>query len=593
MSTQESTGTIARHTVAAAERFGDRPAARWKDGDEWREKSFAEVAELVDELALGLIALGVGAGERVAILANTRPEWSFASYAVTSAGCTVVPVYPTNSPEECEWVIGNSGAKAVFCDDADQVAKIEKVRSELPDLDHVIVFDGDGGISLDELRERGKDGDRDELESRRDGVNSDDPYTIIYTSGTTGPPKGVVLTHANAAAVGYIVNELGFVTSDDSTYLYLPLAHSFALTVHLAAYEVGGPIVYFGGDAKQIIPELAQAKPTYFPSVPRIFEKLYSMGTAALAKASPEDRERFDKAVEVGLKVRLMQQRGEEVPAELAQAFDQADESVFKPVRQLFGGSLRQAVTGAAPISKEILEFFYAAGVPVLEGWGMTETTGVGTVNTLDNFKFGTVGKPTPGCEVKIADDGEVLMRGQSVFKEYWRNPEATEETFDGEWLRTGDLGSIDDEGYLSITGRKKDIIITAGGKNLTPANLENDLKQSRWISQAVMYGDRRPYPVALITLDPEEIIPWAKGEGEPEDLAALAKSEKVHALIQSELEAVNAKYAQVEQIKKFTILDHDLSQETGELTPTLKVKRNVVNERYEELFNELYGGPA
>jgi long-chain acyl-CoA synthetase len=593
MSTKESTGTVSRNTTRAAERFGDRPAARWKEGDEWREKTFSEVAELVDELALGLIALGIEAGDRVAVLANTRPEWSFASYAATSAGCTVVPVYPTNSPEECAWVVGNSGAKAIFCEDAEQVAKIEKVRSQLTDLEHVIVFEGDGGLPLDELRERGKDADTGELERRRDGVAPDDPYTIIYTSGTTGPPKGVVLTHSNAAAVGHVVNELGIVTSDDSTYLYLPLAHSFALTVHLAAYEVGGPIVYFGGDTRQIIPELAEAKPTYFPSVPRIFEKLYTMGTSALAKASPEDRERFDKAVEVGLKVRLMQHEGEEVPAELQQAFDQADESVFKPVRQLFGGNLRQAITGAAPIAAEILKFFYAAGVPVLEGWGMTETTGIGTVNTLDNFKFGTVGQPTPGTEVKIADDGEVLLRGITIFKEYWANPDATAETFEGEWLKTGDLGSIDDEGYLSITGRKKDIIITAGGKNLTPANLENDLKQSRWISQAVMYGDRRPYPVALITLDPEEIVPWAKGEGEPEDLAALAKSEKVRELIQGELDAVNAKYAQVEQIKKFTILDHDLSQETGELTPTLKVKRNVVNERYEELFNELYGGRA
>jgi long-chain acyl-CoA synthetase len=593
MSTQESTGTVARYTAHAAERFADLPAARWKDGDAWQEKTFAEVGLLVDELALGVIALGIGAGDRVAVLANTRPEWTFASYAVTSAGAVVVPVYPTNSPEECEWVVGNSGAKAVFCEDGSQVDKIDQVRDQLPDLEHIIVFEGDRGLSLDDLRDRGTGGDRDELERRRDGVQPDDPYTIIYTSGTTGPPKGVVLTHSNAAAVGHICKELGIVTSDDSTYLYLPLAHSFALTVHLAAYDVGGPIIYFGGDTRQIIPELAEAKPTYFPSVPRIFEKLYAMGTAALAKASPEERERFDKAVEIGLQVRLLQHEGKDVPDDLQKAYDAADETIFKPVRNLFGGNLRQAITGAAPIAAEILKFFFAAGVPVLEGWGMTETTGVATVNTLENFKFGTVGKPTPGTEIRIAEDGEVLMRGISVFKEYWRNPDATDETFEDGWLKTGDLGSIDDEGYLSITGRKKDIIITAGGKNLTPANLENDLKQSRWISQAVMYGDRRPYPVALITLDPEEIVPWAKGEGEPEDMAALAKSEKVQVLIQAELDAVNAKYAQVEQIKKFVILDHDLSQETGELTPTLKVKRNVVNERYEDLFNDLYGGPA
>jgi long-chain acyl-CoA synthetase len=259
-------------------------------------------------------------------------------------------------------------------------------------------------------------------------------------------------------------------------------------------------------------------------------------------------------------------------------------------VRELFGGQIRQAVTGAAPIAPEILEFFYAAGVPVLEGWGMTETTGVGTVGRLDAFKFGTVGRPLPGVKLRISEeDGEILMKGPNVFKEYWKNPEATAETFEDGWLKTGDLGSIDDEGYLKITGRKKDIIITAGGKNLTPANIENDLKQSRFISQAVMYGDRKPYPVALITLDPEEIVPWAKEQGLSQEIGELATTEQVREMVQKELDRANANYARVEQIKKFTILDHDLTVESGELTPTLKVKRNVINDRYEELFESLY----
>jgi long-chain acyl-CoA synthetase len=247
-------------------------------------------------------------------------------------------------------------------------------------------------------------------------------------------------------------------------------------------------------------------------------------------------------------------------------------------------------VSGAAPISAEILEFFYACGVPVLEGWGMTETSGIGCVNTLDHLRFGTVGRPLPGVEVKVADDGEVLTKGPNVFREYWRNPEATREAFteDG-WLRTGDLGSVDDDGFLSITGRKKDIIITAGGKNLTPANLENDLQQSRWISRAVMYGDRRPYPVALISLDPEEILPWAREHGLPDDMPSLVRRGEVRELIQGELDRANAKYAQVEQIKKFELLERDLSQEAGELTPTDKIKRNVVNERYADLFEQMY----
>ena len=273
----------------------------------------------------------------------------------------------------------------------------------------------------------------------------------------------------------------------------------------------------------------------------------------------------------------------------MRRGFELADKELFSKVHAAFGGRLRQAVTGAAPISADILRFFDACGVRVLEGWGLTESTGVGTVNTLEHQKIGTVGRALPGIEVKIADDGEILMRGPNVFREYWDNPEATAETLVDGWLMTGDLGQLDEDGFLSITGRKKDIIITAGGKNLAPANLENDLKQSRWISQAVMYGDRRPYPVALITLDPEEIVPWAHERGLPEDLGQLAEQPDVTALVQEELDRVNAKYAQVEQIKKFKILDHDLSQDTGELTPTLKVKRAVVTERCGDVFRALY----
>jgi long-chain acyl-CoA synthetase len=270
--------------------------------------------------------------------------------------------------------------------------------------------------------------------------------------------------------------------------------------------------------------------------------------------------------------------------------FDQAEEQIFKRVRDLFGGQLRLAVSGAAPIAAEILEFFYAAGVPVMEGWGLTESTAVGTVGTPDEFKFGTVGKAVPGVEIRIAEeDNEILMKGPNIFKEYWNNPPATAETLIDGWLYTGDVGELDDEGYLTITGRKKDIIITAGGKNLTPSNIENDLKQSPFISQAVMYGDRKPYPVALIMLDPEEIVPWARDKGLPEDLGELAQRDEVREIVEKELDRANSNYAQVEQIKRFKILDHDLSIETGELTPTLKVKRNVVYDRYEELFESMY----
>ncbi len=584
---EASNRTISRAAARAAERFGDETAVKYKHDGEWVERSFAEVGEIVDELALGLVGLGVEPGDRVSLLANTRPEWTYASLAISRLGAVVVPIYPTNSPEECEWVAGNSQSRVVICEDAEQVAKIEQVRAGLEHLEHVVVIDaGSGDVSVDELRERGRGGDLSELERRCEAVSSEDPYTIIYTSGTTGPPKGVVLSHGNCSSVGWMVEEIHFINEGDLSYLYLPLAHAFALTVQLASFDVGTGIVYWGGDPLQIIPELMEVKATYVPSVPRIFEKLY-----ALALSMAESEEQLRGAVEVGVKVRQLRARGEDVPEELSAAYDRAEEALYGKVRPLFGGKLDKAVSGAAPISSEILEFFYACGVPVLEGWGMTETTACGVVNTLDALKFGTVGRAMPGVELKIADDGEIMIKGPNVFREYWRNPEATRDTFteDG-WLLTGDLGSLDDDGFLTITGRKKEIIITAGGKNLTPSNIENDLKQSRWVSHAVMYGDRRPYPVALITLDAEEMGPWARERGLPEDMASLVESDEVRQLVKDVLDRANAKYAKVEQVKKFALLDHDLTQENGELTPTLKLKRNVVNEKYADVFEGLYG---
>ncbi len=590
-STRPLAETVAALPGRAAERFGDNVAARHKDGD-WRELTYAQVGEAIDEVALGLIELGIEPGDRVCLLSDTRVEWTLASYGISAAAGVVVPIYPTNSPRECEWVVANSGARAVIGENDAQLQKIAQVRDALPELQHAIAIEAQAGeLTLDELRARGRDRDRGELAERQAAVHPDDAYTIIYTSGTTGPPKGVVLTHRNAMSVCQMVEQIEFVQPDETTYLYLPLAHAFALTAQLASYDLGTTIAYYGGDTKRILAELVETHPTYLPSVPRVFEKLYAAATKLQEQASDEDRQRFEQALKLGVDVRTRRERGEPVPEEMARAFEQADEHIFARVRQLFGGELRQAVTGAAPISPDILEFFYAAGVPVLEGWGMTETTAVGTVATLHNFKFGTVGRALPGVEIRIAEsDGEILVRGPNVFREYWLNPEATAKTLIDGWLHTGDVGELDEEGYLKITGRKKDIIITAGGKNLTPSNLENDLKQSRFISQAVMHGDRRPYPVALITLDPDEIVPWAQEKGLPEDIAELVETEEVQELVQRELDRANSNYAQVEQVKKFAVLDHDLSIESGELTPTLKVKRNVISDRYADLFSSLYG---
>ena len=585
----ETTGssTIADMMGLAADRFADQTVATFKRGDDWVEVSYREVGEIVSEVARGLIDLGLEPGDRAAVLCSTRVEWSYASFGISSAGGVVVPIYPTNSPEECEWVAGNSESRFLFAEDASQVAKIAKVRDRLPTLEAVIVLDGeaDGAITLGELRARGRGRDAAEVTARAQAVRPEDPYTFIYTSGTTGPPKGCVLSHNNYRSVVTMCQEQSILHHGDVAYLYLPLAHSFALLIELIAVDLGGTIAYWGGDPKGIVGELMAVKPHYLPSVPRIFEKIYTLVT------SSGDPEKIRAATQLGLKVRQLQAAGQPIPPQYQEAFDKADAELFANVRNVFGGRLRQATSGAAPIAQEILEFFYACGVPVLEGYGMTETATASTVSTVDDYKFGTVGRPLHGSEVRIADDGEILVKGPHIFGGYYKMEDKSFGAIEDGWLHTGDLGSIDEDGFLSITGRKKDIIITAGGKNLTPANLENDLKQSRWISQAVMHGDRRPYPVALITLDPEEIVVFAREHGLPEDPAALSREPAVIELIQGELDRVNERYAQVEKIKRFALLEHDLSQETGELTPTLKVKRNVVNEKYADVIDALYEG--
>ncbi len=599
--------TIADLIPSAAGEHAEKAAVRYKRDGAWQDVSYTQLADIVGEIGLGLIDLGVQAGERVCILANTRPEWSYVDMAATSAGAVVVPIYQTNSPEECLWVISDSGACAIVCEDDEQLAKIAAVRDQVPNLRTIIVMDTPGGqpagngastierqldaITLEEVRERGRTHAPEELEARRAAVKPEDPFTFIYTSGTTGPPKGCVLTHGNYRAIIDMIREAGEIEQDEIIYLYLPLAHSYALLIQLAVFDLGGTLAYFGGDTKQIVPELLEVKPTYLPSVPRVFEKIYTLAQGAIQSKSPEEQEQARQAIALGMKVRDMINRGEEVPEELKAPFEQADEQLFKNVRAIFGGDVRRATSGAAPIAREILEFFWACGVPVLEGYGMTETATAATVSTIENHRFGTVGRALPGVELKIAEDGEILIKGPNIFHGYHNMASTSFGSVEQGWLHTGDLGAIDEDGYLSITGRKKDIIITAGGKNLTPANLENDLKQCRWISQAVMHGDQRPYPVVLITLDEEEIPIYAREHGLPEDIASLAKDPAIRELIQREIDRVNAKYAQVEQVKKFAILDHDLSQPTGELTPTLKVKRNVVNEKYSGVFDSLYAG--
>jgi long-chain acyl-CoA synthetase len=582
--------TIADLLPLAVKKYGDAPALRFKAGEDWSDVSYGELGATVKEIALGLVDLGIAPGDKVSILANTRPEWTSACFGIVTAGGALVTIYQTNSPEECQYVLAHSDSRAVFVEDGVQLAKVRQVEADCAELRHVIVIepaDADLGdaLTLDQLRERGRSREQSEWEARYQAVAPDDICLYIYTSGTTGPPKGCLLSHGNYRAITDAVIDEAILEGGDSTYLFLPLAHAFAILIQFVTLELGATIAYWSRDPQKIIPELMEAGPTYFPSVPRMFEKIYTLATT-----NAPDQEQLRKAVEVGVKVRQLQAAGHEVPEALREAFDQAEEALFKNVRGLFGGNIRECVTGAAPIATEILEFFYACGVPVMEGYGMTETATCATANRRNEFRLGSVGRPMNGVEIKIAGDGEVLIKGPNIFQGYYKNEQATRETLDAQWLHTGDLGRLDEDGFLYITGRKKDIIITAGGKNITPANLENGLKQTRWISQAVMVGDRRPYLAALVTIDPEEAAALSQRLGleglSPEELAS---DEQVRAEIQSAVDEVNSHVGPVEQIKRFEILPRDLSQEGGELTPTLKVKRSLVHEKYAGVIDEIY----
>ncbi len=573
--------------------YGSAPAVRFKQGEEWATRSFAEVGETVRALSLGLIDLGVAKGDKVSILANTRAEWTYADFAALSAGATVVPIYQTNSPEECQYVLENSDAKVVVVEDEEQMDKVRKVRDRLPLLEHVIRMTGasDDAISFEDLAARGASRDPSEWETRWQSVTPEDICTFIYTSGTTGPPKGCVISHGNYRAMLDMVNETSVIEDGDLTYLYLPLAHSFALLIQFGSFDLGTTIAYWERDPLKIMPNLAELHPTYFPSVPRIFEKIYTTATSAMDKEGGLKKAIFNWSIKVGKKMRALERSGGEPGFLCSRQYAFADDKVLSKIRALFGGKIRLAVSGAAPINPEILSFFDAAGVLVLEGWGMTETSTAATISSPDDFKIGTIGKPFPGCEIKIADDGEILVKGPNVFQGYYKNEEATRETIVDGWLHTGDIGEIDSDGFIKITGRKKDIIITAGGKNITPANLENEIKQHPLVSQCVVVGDRRPYLVALVTLDPEEAVAYAKEHGLPEDPEQLASDEGVRKAIEAHVEEINEKFARVEQVKKIAILPEDLSQENGELTPTLKVKRAVVTSKHEPEIEALYAG--
>ena len=588
-------GTVSSMILAATAAYNGT-ALKHPHGEGWREISYPELGRSVREIAKGLIALGVQPGDRVAILSNTRAEWTLADLGVMCAGAIVVPVYQTNSPDECLYVLDHSGATAIFCEDDHQQGKLREIRKKLPKLRQIVLFEGDseGAMTLEALRAGGADVTDEQLAERVDGADPDDTATIVYTSGTTGPPKGCLLTHANLRAdVGMLRQRVGFSAGDDVVYIFLPLAHVLSRIVQLVVLDAGAVLAYWHRDPKKIIDDVGEIAPTILPSVPRVFEKIYTAATGKVAAAGGPKEKLFWWAVGVGRKVRERERKGGRNGLVLDAQLALADKLVLHKVRDLFGGRIKLALTGAAPIDVDILSFFHACGVWVLEGYGMTETSAVAALNTIEEHRLGTVGRPLPGCEVRIAKDGEILMRGAHIFKGYYNDEESTSRELVDGWLHSGDLGELDADGYLSITGRKKDLIITSSGKNITPSNIESALTLSRFVSQAVVYGDRRPYLTALLTLDPDEAGALAEKVGASDaSPAALAQDPAVRKEIQTTVDEANSRFSRIAQVKRWAILDRDLSQEEGELTPSLKVKRNVVYENYADRYAALYDAP-
>jgi long-chain acyl-CoA synthetase len=554
-----------RNAVAAGH---PEPAYLTDTGGEWREVTRSAAAAAVNELANGLLALGIEKGDAFALLARTTLEWSLFDFALALVGAVGAPIYASSSPRDVRYVLDHSGAVGVLVED-DQLAKVAGFGG------HVITF-----RDLDELRARGRAWAAehpDDLDARADSIDEDDLFTFIYTSGTTGPPKACMIRHRNYYAMVRKSDEMEdkLLRPGDVMLLYLPLAHNYGRLLHLSAAYHGFTIAFLP-DPLQAAAALPRVRPTIFPSVPRVYEKIHAAVVAGFEERTGVQRSIVDWALAVGRRVSERRQAKEPVPLLLAVQHRVADRLVYSKVKERLGGRLRVANAGGAPLSRDIAEFFHSIDILVLEGYGLSEVTTAATVNRPGAFKFGTVGRPLPGVELHVAEDGEILIRSDTVFAGYYRDEEATRATLDDEgFVHTGDVGYVDEDGFLVITDRKKDIIVTAGGKNVAPQNLENELKAHRPISQALVLGDRKPYIAALVTLDGEAV------DGMSPDAARSA--------VQEAVDAVNAERSRYEQIKRFAIAPREFSAEHDEVTPTLKLKRNVILDHFADEVAALY----
>ena len=572
--------------MVRADAAPDHPALAYRDGDQFTSVSTREFWETVRELAAGLVAAGIKKGDRVALHCGTRIEFTYFDYAIWAAGAGTTTIYETSSAEQVKWILSDSGAVALVSENAATMASFEEVEADVQGVVSVFVIDNG---AVDALKKLATDESRKEVDRRIAGIAHDDLATLVYTSGTTGMPKGCVLTHHNfvseVASLEQAVPEI--VTSANRTLMFLPLAHIFARAVQSASVSSGVQIFYSSG-IPNLLEELPMAKPTWVFSVPRVFEKIYN---GAKAKADADGKGSiFDKAAAVAIAYSQGIERGKvTVGTKLAHGL--FDKLVYGKIRALFGGDVRYAISGGAPLGARLGHFFRGVGITALEGYGLTETTAGATINQPSAIRVGSVGRPLPGASIGIADDGEILIKGGMVFSGYWNNEQATDEAFDGEWFRSGDLGVLDDEGFLSITGRKKEIIVTAAGKNVAPAVLEDRMRSHALISQVMVVGDAKPFIAALVALDEDSLPRWAAGHGkETLSPGELHRDEDLLTEIQGAVDYANKAVSRAEAIKEFRILPSDLSIEGGELTPTLKVKRSVVASKYASVIEEIYG---
>lgn len=588
--------------LARVEDTPDRMAYQFPKGeDSWQHITWRQTYDKVRALACGLLSLGVEREDRCAILSTTRLDWILADLAILCAGGATTTIYPSNTAEECEFIISDSATRFVFAEDEDQVAKLLEVKAKMPKVEKVIVFNGTGGhdgwvLGLDDLREMGQKYDKenpDAFDKAVAGISKDHLATLIYTSGTTGRPKGVELIHDCWAYTGGAIAELGILSAEDHQYLWLPLSHSFGKVLEAAQIQIGFPTTVDGRIPK-LIDNLGVIKPTFMAAAPRIFEKVYNKVVQNAEEKGGLTEKIFRWAIGVGREVSRIRQQRKEPTGMLALKYNIADRLVFSKLKNRFGGRIRFLISGSAALSREMAEFFHAADILILEGYGLTESSAASFVNRPDTFKFGTVGPALPGIEVKIAEeDGEILFRGRGVMRGYHNLPEVTAETLKDGWLVTGDIGELDEDGFLRITDRKKDLIKTSGGKYVAPQKLEGTLKAlCPYLSQVLVHGNNRNYCTALVTLDEEGIGIWAAENGlEGKSIAELAEDEKTNAMVQTAVDKLNADLPSYETIKKFAILKQDLSEESGELTPSLKVKRKVVESHYADILDGFYEG--